>query len=381
MSIELDISNDMDDLVESVAKIIVVGVGGGGCNAIDNMIDKGLVGVEFIQINTDVQALRKNKSRVRAQIGKALTGGKGSGANPEIGKLAVEENYDDLRELLAGSDMVFIAAGMGKGTGTGGSPVVARIAKEIGALVVGIVTTPFHTEATVRYNHAVNGINELRKYVDTLIVIPNDKLDRIVDHEIYFNDAYQIVDDVLCQATKGIADIIINAGRINVDFADVKTVMSGMGDAIMGIGRGIGENRATEAALAAIQSPLLDDININGAQGVLINICGNQKMKFHESQEVLRIIQNATGDNVNLIHGVVIDDNANDEITVTVVATGFKKVNENSIIDTKRVYQEPNLQFEQPPKGNTWVNKSPGGSIPLPPNKTLDRSPKGQDRN
>ncbi len=307
------------------AKIRVVGVGGGGGNAINGMIDKGLVGVEFIAINTDAQALERNKAQNKIQIGKNLTRGLGAGADPTIGHRAVEEDREEIARMLTGSDMVFITAGMGGGTGTGGAPLVANIAKSVGALVVSIVTKPFNCEGKKRLQQADVGLEDLKKQVDTLIIIPNQKLLSIVERTTPINEAFAIADQVLYNATRGISELITVPGLINVDFADVRTIMREMGDALMGTGVATGEHRATEAANNAISSPLLDGVSIVGAQGVLVNVMGGLNMSLAELDEATMIIHDAAGDDANVILGAVIDENLTDEIMVTVIATGFNK--------------------------------------------------------
>ena len=296
-----------------------------GGNAINSMIQRGLSGVDFIAANTDAQALSKNSAPTKLHIGKESTRGLGAGGRPETGKEAAEENADDIREHLAGSDMIFVTAGMGGGTGTGGAPVVARIGRELGALVVGIVTNPFNFEAKKRANIAEQGINELRQYVDALIVIPNEKLLSIIDRNTSFIEAFQKVDDVLYNATRGISDIISGNGYINVDFADVRSIMKDMGDALMGIGIASGEHRAIAAAQNALNSPLLEGVSITGAQGLLVNISGGSSMTMHEIGEAVSIIEENAGSDVNLIHGIVYDESLDDKLMITVVATGFKR--------------------------------------------------------
>lgn len=314
---------ELDTKPEYGAKIRIVGVGGGGSNAVNAMIDKGLEGVEFCVLNTDVQALERSDATLKLQIGKNLTRGLGAGADPEVGRKAVEEDREEIGRLLNGSDMVFITAGMGGGTGTGGASVVANIAKSIGALVVGIVTKPFSFEGKRRMKQAEEGIDELRKHVDTLIVIPNQKLLALVENTTSFTDGFSIANQVLYNATRGISELIIRHGYINVDFADVRTVMREMGDAIMGSGIARGEHRAAQAAENAISSPLLEGISIGGAQGVLVNITGGRNMTLLEVSEATQIIHDAAGDDANLIFGAVLDDTMADEIMVTVIATGF----------------------------------------------------------
>ncbi len=316
---------ELDSYLDRGAKIRVVGVGGGGGNAVNSMIHKGLHGVDFFAINTDLQALERNEAPNKVQIGKSLTRGLGAGADPSVGHRAVEEDRDEIARALAGSDMVFVTAGMGGGTGTGGAPLVANIAKSIGALVVGIVTRPFNCEGKRRLAQAETGIEELKKQVDTLIVIPNQKLLNIVERSTPLTEAFEIANQVLYGATRGISELITVPGLINVDFADVRTVMKEMGDAVMGSGIAKGENRAVEAAHAAISSPLLEDVSISGAQGVLVNITGGVSMSLVEVDEATEIIHEAAGEDANVILGAVVDETMDDEIMVTVIATGFNK--------------------------------------------------------
>lgn len=306
-----------------IAKIKVIGVGGGGGNAVASMVEGNTIdGVEFIVVNTDAQVLLDNTATTKLQIGEKLTRGLGVGGNPEIGSQAAEESQEKLKELLQDSDMVFITAGMGGGTGTGASPVVARIAKEIGALTVGIVTKPFAFEGARRSNHAEEGIERLRDEVDTLIVIPNQRLMDVVDRKMTLIEAFKIVDGVLGQAVTGIAEIITTPGLVNVDFADVKTIMKDAGTALLGIGVGVGENRAQMAARAAISSPLLD-LSIDGARGVLFNVTGGSDLTMYELDEAARIISSAADPDANVIFGSVIKDDMSDQVRITVVATGF----------------------------------------------------------
>jgi len=314
---------ELDSNYENCAKMKVIGVGGAGGNAINRMIDSGLSGVEFISVNTDLQDLENCKATQRVQIGARLTKGLGAGANPDIGRKAIEEDRDLVAESLSGADMVFVTAGMGGGTGTGACPVAAEIAKEQGALTIGIVTKPFEFEGKKRMTRAHLGIEELKGKVDTLIVIPNQRLLGLATPDTKFVDSFRMADGVLLQATKGISELITVPGLINLDFADVKTVMAEMGDALMGIGYGSGENRAKEAATQAISSPLLDNISINGAKAVLINITGNGDLSLLEVNEAASLITDAAGSDANIIFGAVIDETLQDEIRVTVIATGF----------------------------------------------------------
>jgi cell division protein FtsZ len=316
---------ELDTLANRGAKIRVVGVGGGGTNAVNSMIDKGLIGVDFIAINTDLQALERNLAPNKIQVGKNLTRGLGAGADPSIGHRAVEEDRDEIARMIAGSDMVFVTAGMGGGTGTGGAPMVASIAKSMGALVVGIVTKPFNSEGRKRAAQADLGIEEMKKQVDTLIAIPNQKLLDIIDRTTPLTEAFELANQVLYNATRGISELITVPGLINVDFADVRTIMREMGDALMGSGTAKGDNRAIEAANLAISSPLLDGVSIAGAQGLLVNITGGRNMTLVEVDEATSIIHDAAGDDANVILGTVVDENFTDEIMVTVIATGFNK--------------------------------------------------------
>lgn len=314
----LDIDTNMDQL----ATIKVVGVGGGGNNAVNRMIEHGVQGVEFIAVNTDAQALNLSKAEIKMQIGTKLTRGLGAGANPEVGRKAAEESKEQIEEVLKGSDMVFVTAGMGGGTGTGAAPVIASVAKELGALTVGVVTRPFTFEGRKRATQAVSGIEGLKNSVDTLIVIPNDRLLEIIDKNTPMLEAFREADNVLRQGVQGISDLIATPGLINVDFADVKTIMSDKGSALMGIGIATGENRATEAAKKAISSPLLET-SIDGAHGVLMNITGGNNLSLYEVQEAAAIVTSAADQEVNVIFGSVINEELKDEIVVTVIATGF----------------------------------------------------------
>ncbi len=325
MPIELDVSN------HSSATLRVIGVGGAGGNAVRTMITRGLEHVEFIVANTDNQALMKNPAPVKIKLGSATTRGLGAGAKPDVGRAAIEESIDEVRSALEGSDMVFVTAGMGGGTGTGAAPVVAQIARDLGALVVGIVTKPFSFENKARMAVAEAGIKELRENVDALIVIPNDRILNTVHNSVPFAQALEKADEVLLNATKGIADIIMTEGMINVDFADVDTVMRNQGDALMGIGTGSGERRAMEAAQNALNSPILEGLSIWGAKGLLVNITGGQSLTLHEVQEAVSCVQKAAGEEAHVIHGVVVKDDDDPEISVTVVATGFVKATESQL--------------------------------------------------
>ncbi|ERJ12832.1 cell division protein FtsZ [Haloplasma contractile] len=311
-----------DNEFDQMPKIKVVGIGGGGSNAVNRMIENEVQGVEFIVVNTDAQALRNSKAENRIQIGKELTRGLGAGANPDIGRQAAEESHEDLEEVLDGADMVFVTAGMGGGTGTGSAPVIAQISKATGALTVGIVTKPFTFEGRKRTEHALSGLEELRDNVDTMIVIPNDRLLRIVDKNTPMLEAFREADNVLRQGVQGIAEIVAVPGLINLDFADIKTVMANKGTALMGIGIADGENRAVEAALRAINSELLET-EIDGATDAIINITGGPSLTLYEANDAVEAIQNAANSEINVIHGAAINVDLGDEIIVTVIATGF----------------------------------------------------------
>ncbi len=339
---------EIEDTQTFQARIKVVGVGGGGGNAINTMIASGIQGVDFIAANTDAQALRANQAPVKIQLGAGLTRGLGAGANPEVGRQAALEDTGAIADALEGSDMVFITAGMGGGTGTGASPVIARVARECGALTVGVVTKPFSFEGKRRMRQAVEGIEELRQEVDTLITIPNERLLSIAGKNASFLDAFRMADDVLRQAVQGISDLITTAGVINVDFADVRTVMSEKGLALMGTGVRSGENRAVLAAQDAISSPLLDNVSIEGARGVLINITGPSSLTLAEVVEAATLIQEAAHEDANIIYGQVIDDRMEDRVSVTVIATGFGEVRpEASPLEVVRMPQ-PQQQAENP---------------------------------
>ena len=305
-----------------LAVIKVVGIGGGGVNAVNRMIEAGLKGVEFVAINTDAQALLMSDADVKLDIGRELTRGLGAGADPAVGRQAAEDHIEELRDVLKGSDMVFVTAGEGGGTGTGGAPVVARVAKEVGALTIGVVTKPFNFEGKRRISQAETGVEALRNEVDTLIVIPNDRLLSIADRNISVIEAFRQADHVLLQGVSGITDLITTPGLINLDFADVRSVMSGAGTALMGIGAARGENRAAIAAQNAIASPLLE-ADIQGAKGVLLSIAGGSDLGLFEINEAARLVQNVASAEANIIFGAVIDDTLGDEVKVTVIAAGF----------------------------------------------------------
>lgn len=316
--LEFDI--DMDQF----ATIKVVGVGGGGNNAVNRMIEHGLKGVDFISVNTDKQALYVSQATQKIQIGEKLTKGLGAGANPEIGQKAAEESKDDIAQIIKGADMVFITAGMGGGTGTGAAPIVAEIARELGILTVGVVTKPFIFEGKKRMINAERGISELKSRVDTLVTIPNDRLLQVVEKRTSMLEAFKIADDVLRQGVQGISDLIAVPGLVNLDFADVRTIMKEKGLAHMGIGKGSGDNRATDAAKQAIQSPLLET-TIEGAKGVLLNITGGANLGLFEVNEAAELVSQAADPDANIIFGAVIDEALEDEIRIIVIATGFEK--------------------------------------------------------
>lgn len=324
--------------MNQLAKIKVVGIGGGGCNAVNRMIDSGLKGVDFIVANTDLQVLNDSLAPTKLQLGSSLTDGLGAGANPAIGKEAALESKDEIEEALKGADMVFVTCGMGGGTGTGASPVVAEIAQELGALTVGIVTKPFSFEGKKRMEQAIAGLDELKKHVDTLIVIPNDKLRELIDKSTPMLEAFREVDNVLHRGVQSISDLIAITGLVNLDFADVKAVMKDRGNALIGIGVGSGENRAVEAAKQAVSSPLLET-SINGATDAIINVTGGSSLTLFEVEEAAEVIRTAANTDINTIFGAVINENLTDEVIVTVIATGFEEPSEplyHSFNSTKR---------------------------------------------
>ncbi|MBF0110032.1 MAG: cell division protein FtsZ [Magnetococcales bacterium] len=340
MAIEFETKETMD------ARIRVVGVGGGGGNAINNMIDSGLDGVEFIVANTDAQALARSKAAIRIQIGENVTRGLGAGAKPEVGMKAAEESRDQIRDVLQGSDMVFITAGMGGGTGTGAAPIIASIAKEMGVLTVAVVTKPFGFEGKRRLRFAEDGLAELRRHVDTVITIPNQKLLSVVGKNTTILDAFRKADDVLQQAVRGITDLITVPGLINVDFADVRTIMDEMGQAMMGAAQGSGDKRAADAATNAISSPLLDDVSIHGARGVLINITGGYNLTLQEVDDAASIVRDMAHEDANIVFGAVLDDSMEDTVRVTVVATGIGGAEE--VESTKQHVKETVVKKLQP---------------------------------
>lgn len=365
----LEFEMEMDQL----AKIKVIGVGGGGSNAVNRMIENGLQGVDFIAVNTDAQALHLSKAETKLQLGGKLTRGLGAGANPEIGKRAAEESKEQIAQALQGADMVFITAGMGGGTGTGAAPVIAQIAKELGALTVGVVTRPFSFEGKKRASHAAAGIAALKEKVDTLIVIPNDRLLEIVDKNTPMLEAFREADNVLRQGVQGISDLIAVPGLINLDFADVKTIMSDKGSALMGIGIASGENRAAEAARKAISSPLLET-SVDGAQGVLMNITGGTNLSLYEVHEAAEIVSAASDPDVNMIFGSVINENLKDEIVVTVIATGFDDREKPRPVQTPRSTTSKfgNTNTRLVEEKQHEPKKVPSFQNPIPPDEPMD---------
>lgn len=331
--------------MDQLAKIKVIGVGGGGGNAINRMVESGVKGVEFIAANTDLQVLNSSKADVKIQIGSNLTDGLGAGARPEIGKEAALESKKEIEDALVGADMIFITAGMGGGTGTGAAPVIAEIAQGLGALTVAIVTKPFSFEGKRRMDNALGGIEELRKHVDTLIIIPNDRLREIIDKTTPMIEAFKEVDNVLRRSVQSISDLIAVVGLVNLDFADVKAVMEGSGHAIIGIGIGMGEERAIEAAKQAVSSPLLE-IPITGATDAIINITGGVNLTLFEAEQAAEVVRAAAGTDINTIFGSVINENLSDEVIVTVIATGFDKA--KKLQEQKERERLNQIQQEQP---------------------------------
>lgn len=338
--------------ISPIANIKVVGVGGGGNNAVNRMIESGIEGIEFIAVNTDAQALFTSKAQTRINIGRATTRGLGAGANPEIGKKAAEESSEELKQALSGADMVFITCGLGGGTGTGAAPVIAEIAKSLGALVVGVVTKPFAFEGQQRSNKAFDGFESLKSKVDTLITIPNDKILSIIDKKTPLLEAFHVADEILKQGVQGVSELITHPGLINVDFADVRSVMENAGSALMGIGYGSGENRGIEAARAAIESPLLE-LSINGARGLLLNITGGSDLSMFEVDEASRLIKELCDPNANIIFGTSIDERYTGEIKITVIATGFS--------------EETNVQLSGMSRGGFGQNRLFPSSTPVQP--------------
>ncbi|MDN3016353.1 cell division protein FtsZ [Paenibacillus sp. BSR1-1] len=374
---------DMDMDIDQIARIKVIGVGGGGNNAVNRMIEAGVQGVEFIAVNTDAQALNLSKAEIKMQIGAQLTRGLGAGANPEVGRRAVEESRKQLEEVLKGADMVFVTAGMGGGTGTGAAPAIAEIAHDLGALTIGVVTRPFGFEGRKRAQNAASGIEFMRNAVDTLIIVPNDRLLQIVDKKTPMIEAFREADNVLRQGVQGISDLIAVPGLINLDFADVKTIMSNQGTALMGIGVAKGPNRAAEAAKKAISSPLLET-SIDGAQGVLMNITGGSNLSLYEVQEAADIVASSADHELNMIFGSIINDSLKEEIMITVIATGFDdkertRLNTASnLLGTKPSSQRETIKEQkaneesQPENGRHDNGRHDNGRQWMEPEETLD---------
>lgn len=346
-------NSNLPNQLESFARIKVVGVGGGGCNAVDRMIDEGLQGVEFVAVNTDAQALMLSKAVTRVRIGEKLTRGLGSGGDPEVGRKATEESAEELYGVLKGADMVFITAGMGGGTGTGGTATVAQIAKEVGALTIGVVTRPFTFEGSRRIQSAEAGITRLKEQADTLIVIPNDRLLQIVDKKANLQTAFRMADDVLRQGVQGISELITVPGLINLDFADVRTIMSEGGAALMAVGLAKGEDAARNAAEQAISSQLLD-ITIDGARGILFNVTGGSDLTLYDVNQAAAIIKETAHPDVNLIFGAVIDPNMKDAVRITVIATGFERAGA-----PRRVIEAPVREARELSEVNVAVSAKP----------------------
>ncbi len=376
---------EFEDTPLQTARMKVVGVGGAGGNAVNRMVDEDLEGVEFITVNTDAQALKGSRAQVTLQIGKKLTRGLGAGARPEVGRQAIAESQDEIRRVLEGADLVFITAGMGGGTGTGAAPIIGEIAREMGALTIGIVTRPFSFEGKKRERQAEQGLAELRRTVDTMIVVPNDRLLSVVPRGTSFRDALKKVDEVLLHATKGISDLIRVSGEVNVDFADVRTIMACRGPALMGSGFGEGDNRAQEAAQEAVSSPLLDDVSIKGAQGVLINITGGMDLAIDEVHQISTIIQEEAGDEAEIIFGAVHDPTLEGQIRVTVIATGFDDVIRPDFgrQTTSSMPQRKAQPWPQMAEASQQVAVAGGGALdvvplPRPPERIVTREQIGE---
>ncbi len=348
----------MEIVPEGNAQIKVIGVGGGGGNAVNNMINCALKGVSFIVANTDVQALKNSNAEYKIQLGEKLTKGLGAGANPEVGRQAAEESLDTIKELLAGSDMVFVTAGMGGGTGTGAAPIIAQVAKELGALTVGVVTKPFYFEGPKRQQQAERGIKNLKEVVDSIITIPNDRLLSLASKNATFLEMLKKADEILYYAVKGISDLILVPGLINLDFADVKAVMEGMGLALMGTGIASGEGRAREAAMKAITSPLLEDVSIDGAQGILMNITSGPDLKIQEVDEAANIIYESASKDAQIFFGTVFEEECGDEMRITVIATGIEK-DDKTIVDENLTSQHSRLQCLRKTEEKRKINRRP----------------------
>ncbi len=369
--------SNQNTYTEAFARIKVIGVGGGGSNAVDRMMAEGIKGVEFITVNTDAQALMLSKAPSRVRLGDKLTRGLGAGGNPEIGRKSAEESADELYAALKGSDMVFITAGMGGGTGTGAAPIVAQIAKESGALTIGVVTRPFTFEGSRRMQSAEEGINKLKEHADTLIAIPNDRLLQLADKRASLQDTFRLADGVLHQGIQGISELITTPGLINLDFADVKTIMSEGGAALMAVGVGEGDERARKAAEAAISSELLD-ITIDGARGVLFNVTGGSDLTLFEVNQAAAIIRETTHPDVNMIFGAVVDPNMGDEIRVTVIATGFERsgVPRRILRPERRAVDAPQkISYVQPRREEVSIS----AEIPAAPKKVTENKPSYSD--
>jgi len=375
MAMKVEISNQsvkylLEEGPPNGAVIKVIGVGGGGSNAVNRMIAAEVQGVEFIVVNTDLQALKMSNAPVKIQIGQKLTGGLGAGANPEVGRKAALEDTEKIIETLEGADMVFVTAGLGGGTGTGAAPILASLAAELGALTVAVVTKPFGFEGKKRRMQAEQGLAELKECVDTVITIPNERLLQTVQRGTSLQDAFRIADDILRQGVQGISDIIQIPGIVNVDFADVKAIMQGMGMALMGTGTARGENRAVEAAQKAISSPLLEEASIQGARGVLMNITGSGRLGMHEVDEAAKIIQRAADEEANIIFGTVLDEDMADEVKITVIATGFDKKDARPAFEATT----PKVEVRAPeirPEPLVQAAKANGGSVVVPMQETL----------
>ena len=349
--------------ITPVANIKVMGIGGGGGNAVNRMIKAGIKGIEFITLNTDAQALYHSEAPTKINIGKATTRGLGAGSNPDIGKQAAEESIDEIKDAIEGTDMLFLTCGLGGGTGTGATPAIANVAKEMGILTVAVVTKPFSFEGARRRTQGDEGLENLKNKVDTLITIPNDKILSIIDKKTPLNDAFTVVDDVLRQGVQGIADLITVHGMINVDFADVKAVMENAGSALMGIGYGTGESRAAEAAKTAIESPLLE-LSIDGAKGVLFNITGGNDLSMFEVDEAAKVITDAADPEANIIFGAVINDSYTGEVKITVVATGFDyKQSDNNVLRPTSAFRSSSLGASKPSTSST--SGSSASEVPL----------------
>lgn len=372
---------EVKPVVETFAKIKVIGVGGSGGSAVNRMIDCGIRGVEFIAVNTDVQALHYNKASKKIHIGKTITRGLGAGMNPDLGKRSAEEAQNEIRDMLKDADMVFVTCGLGGGTGTGASPTIAEIARDLGALTVAVVTKPFAFEGAQRKNIAERGLSELADKVDTIITIPNDKLLQVIDKKTSLLDAFMVVDEVLRQGVQGISELITVPGLINVDFADVKAVMANSGSALMGIGQASGENKAIEAAKAAISSPLLE-MSIEGARGILFTIVGGPNLAMHEVNEAAKVITSSVDEDAKIIFGAVIEEKYKDEIKITVVATGFdgRRVGVSEALASDRVYTpNPYIVAEEDKENKEQMAKKRSKISPLKQAQSEPAQKKGAD--